>query len=125
MKSYYAQFGPKVVSDNKKFWKTVKPLFSNKIQSTYCITLLEHDVVESDEGKFAEIMNDYFVNITENLDISCANIDDSLNDLNEDLCSRIIEHFESHSGILKIKGLSVVPQNFPLVKLRSKRCWNS
>ena len=46
-------------------------------------------------------MNDYFVNITENLDISCANIEDSLN---EDPYSRIIEHFESHSSILKIKG---------------------
>ena len=49
-------------------------------------------------------MNDYFVNITENLGISCANIEDSSNDFNENPCSRIIEHFESHSSILKIKG---------------------
>ena len=50
-KSYYAQLDPKVASDNKKFRKVVELIFSNKIQSTSCITLLENDVVESDEGK--------------------------------------------------------------------------
>ena len=55
-KSYYAQLDPKVVSGNK-FWKTVKPLFSTKIQSISCITLLENDVVESDEDKVADLMN--------------------------------------------------------------------
>ena len=46
-KSCYAQLDPKVVSDNKKFRKTVKPLFSNKIQSNSSITLIENDVLES------------------------------------------------------------------------------
>ena len=69
-------------------------LFSNKIQGTSCITLLENDVVEQDEGKVAEIMNTYFVKITETQGISRANIEGSLNDLNEDPCSKIIQHFE-------------------------------
>ena len=68
----------------------MKLLFSNKIQSSSCITLLENDVAESDERKGAGTINDYFVNITEILDISCANIEDSLNDLDEDPCSRVI-----------------------------------
>ena len=66
-KSYYARLAPETVSENKKFWKTVKPLFSNEIQSASCITLLENAVVESDEGKAAEIMNNFFLNITETL----------------------------------------------------------
>ena len=82
----------------------MKPLFSKKIQSTSCITLLENDVVESDEGKAAEIMNNYFMNTTETLGISRANTEGSLNDLDEDPCSKIIQNFESHSSILKIKG---------------------
>ena len=81
----------------------MKPLFSNKIQSTSCIKLLENDVVESDEGKVAEIMNNYFVNTIETLGISRANTEGSLNDLNEDPCSKIIQYFESHSGILTIR----------------------
>ena len=82
----------------------MKPLFSIKTQSASCITLLENDVVESDEGKVAEIMNNYFVNITEIPGISRATTEGSLNDFNEDPCSKIIKHFESHSSVLKIKG---------------------
>ena len=102
-KSYHAQLDPKVVSDTKKFWKTVKLLFSNKIQSTSCIALLENDIVESDEGKVAEIMNNCFVNITETRGISRTNTEGSLNGLDEDPCSKIMQYFESHSIILKIK----------------------
>ena len=61
-------------------------------------------VVESDEGKVAEIMNNYFLNIIETLGISRANSEGSLNFLNEDPCSKIIQYFESHSSILKLKG---------------------
>ena len=55
---------------NKRFWKSVKPLFSNKIQSSSCVALLENGVVESDQGKVAEILNNYFVNITGTLGIA-------------------------------------------------------
>ena len=103
-KSCYAQLDPKVVSDSKKFWKTVKPLFLNKIQSNSSITLIENDVLESDEGKVAEIFNNYFVHITDTLAISCANNEDSLDNLDEDPCSRIIKLFESHSSIFKVQG---------------------
>ena len=82
----------------------MKPLLSNKIQRASCTTLLENDVVESDEGKVAEIMNNYFVNITETLAISPATTEGSLIDFTEDSCSKIIKHFESHPSILKIKG---------------------
>ena len=42
--------------------------------------------------------------ITDTLGISHANTEGSLNDLNQDQCSKIIEYFESHCSILKIKG---------------------
>ena len=50
-KTYYAQLDTKVVNENKKFWKTVKPLFSNKVQRCSSITLLEIGKVESTESK--------------------------------------------------------------------------
>ena len=61
--SYYSKLHPKVVNDNKKFWKTVKPLFSNKIHGTPCINFLENNVVVSDDTRVAEIFNEYFVDI--------------------------------------------------------------
>ena len=81
-KSCYARLDPKIVSDNKKCWKATKPLFSSKIQSTSCIKQLGNYFVELDESKVAEIMNDYFVNKTETLVISCASTEGSLIDPN-------------------------------------------
>ena len=49
-------------------------------------------------------MNNYFMNITETLSISGATTEGSLYDFNDDPCTKIIKHFESHSSILKIKG---------------------
>ena len=99
-RSYYAQLDPKVVSDNKKFWKTVKRLFSNKIQSRSCITLLENGVAESDEGKVAEVLNKYFVNITETLSIVDEREQEPLNDYQDDSCLTIVKRFQSHPSVL-------------------------
>ena len=63
-RDYYSNLDMKSITDNKKFWKTMKPLFSEKVQTSSVITLI------SDEFKVAEIMNNYFVNITETLGIS-------------------------------------------------------
>ena len=57
-KSYYSKLDPNVVSDNKQFWKTVKPLFSNKTHVTPSVILLEDNVIVSDDTKVAEICNE-------------------------------------------------------------------
>ena len=67
---YYGNLDLKDISDNRKFWKTVKPLFSDKIQTPGSITLLEGDELVSDDKKVAEILNEFFVNITASLEIS-------------------------------------------------------
>ena len=115
--SYYAQLDPKVVSDNKRFWKTVKPLFSNKIQSSSCITLLENGVVESDEGKVAEILNDYFVNITETLGIASEHEQEPLNDQEDDPCLTLVKRIQSHPSVLRIKSSVKSTINFSFRKI--------
>ena len=42
-KSYYENLDTKNIANNKKFWGTVKPLFSNKVRSNTSITLNEED----------------------------------------------------------------------------------
>ena len=116
-RSYYAQLDPKVVSDNKRFWKTVKPLFSNKIQSSTCITLLENGIVESDEGKVAEILNDYFVNITETLGVADEHRQEPLNDHMDDPCLRTVKRFQEHPSIHKIKSSVKSTINFSFRKI--------
>ena len=41
-RSYYENLDLKEIADSKKFWATVKPVFSNKIKSTEYITLAEN-----------------------------------------------------------------------------------
>ena len=57
------------MTDYRKFWKTVKPLFSDKIHASSKITLLENEVLVTDDKEVAEILNEYFVNITDSLGI--------------------------------------------------------
>ena len=67
---YYGNLDVKDISDNRKFWKTVKPLFSDKFQTPGNITLLEDDELVSGDEKIAKIIKDYFVNITAEVDIA-------------------------------------------------------
>ena len=60
----------KGISDDRIFWRNVKPLFSNIIQIPESVTLLEGNEMVSDDKKVAEILNDDFVNITASLEIS-------------------------------------------------------
>ena len=57
----------KDLTDNKNFWKTIKPFFNNKGLNSNKLMLREKDVVVSDEKTLATLMNNYFVNITADL----------------------------------------------------------
>ena len=67
--SYYGNLNLKLLTDNRAFWRTVKPLFSDKIQTCTAITLLENDDLINDNRVVANIFNDYFVRITDSLNI--------------------------------------------------------
>ena len=65
-RSYYKNLDLKDITDSKKFWATVKPLFSNKIKSTEYITLEENGKNISNDKELAGIFNKFFVNIVPN-----------------------------------------------------------
>ena len=67
---YYGNLHLKYISDNREFCRKVKPLFSDKIQAPGSISLIEGNELVSDDRKVAEILNDYFVNITASREIS-------------------------------------------------------
>ena len=62
-KDHFANVNTKSLTDNKKFWQTVKPLFSNKVKAKTVIKLVENDVMIEDESEIAKIFNEYFANI--------------------------------------------------------------
>ena len=57
------------MADNQKFWKAIKSFFSNKGLNSNKLMLREKDVVVADERALATLMNNYFVNITTDLDL--------------------------------------------------------
>ena len=58
-KDYYANLNVKDIVDNKQFWRTVKPLFSDKTKSNEKITLVEDETVTTHEQN-AELLNLFF-----------------------------------------------------------------
>ena len=68
-KSFYKNLDEKQVSDNKVFWKNVKPFFSDKDVNSSKRTLVEKNSIVVDEKKIANIMNNYSINITKTLNL--------------------------------------------------------
>ena len=102
----------KLLTDNRKFWRTVKPLFSDKIQTSTAITLLENNELVNDNRAVANIFNDYFVSITDSLDI--PTVSENLTPTYEirDPLDIALTKYESHPSIKLIKERVQVEHTF-------------
>ena len=90
------------VTDNKKFWSTVKPFFSDKNTTGKNITLIDGDNIISTEKQVAETMNIFFSNAVKSLKIKGFKPDDTVNEgLNDK--NKIVSKFKNHPSIIKIK----------------------
>ena len=61
-KKHYANLNHKDIADNKQFWRTVKPLLSDKSKSNEKITLVEDNKIISEDKDNAELLNSFFSN---------------------------------------------------------------
>ena len=68
-KKYYERLDLNNVTDNKKFWKTVKPFLSDKVTTFPKISLVENDEIISDESKVANSFSNFFENAIHSLGI--------------------------------------------------------
>ena len=80
------------------------------------ITLIDQDDIKSDDAKIAEIMNNDFMNIVENLDIQGYNCN-YRGDRNSDQISSIIDKFKDHPSILNIKERIYINEKISLVEI--------
>ena len=69
-KKFYENLNPNLITDNKKFWKQVKPFFSDKTPLNNNIILLEDNKIVSDNTACAEILNTFFSDSVNKLDIN-------------------------------------------------------
>ena len=77
-KEFYNKLNIKYISENKLFWKTIKPYFTYKTLKDERIAFAENNRVNSDESKLVEIFSKYFGNAVQNLRI------DSLTNISSD-----------------------------------------
>ena len=68
-KTFYEHLNPGLISDDKKFWKQVKPFFSDKTQNRGNIMLREGKEVITNPPTYAEIFSQFFIDVIKNLDI--------------------------------------------------------
>ena len=105
-KSYFESLNTKKITDNRTFWKTVVPLFTNKASRGEKIILTEAEKHISDDKKICNIFNNFFSKV-----VSDLKIPDYYNYFSqENTCSlsTIIETFEKHPSILNIKKRKLV-----------------
>ena len=93
------------ITNNKTFWKTVKPFFSDKDIINKKIVLIEEDNIISDDKEVANIMNTYFSNAISALDIISNKSSHTANNdrVENDSIEKLVNKFNTHPSILKIK----------------------
>ena len=101
-----------IVNNNHKFWRTVKPLFSDKVQVPTSLTLLENNKLISNDEEVAEVFNNYFANITDSLGIK--EIKENISSVSGlvDPIDIAIKEFSLHPSIIRIQSNTKYTERF-------------
>ena len=123
-KEYYSKLSPKNVSDNKKFWKIVKPFFSDKSVTTDKITIIDDNEIHDDDKNVSEIFNNFFSNAVNNLNIPeyiplNADVDEV------DPIMKAINKYKNHDSIIRIREETNNEEGFSFKQIESKTVENA
>ena len=77
-REYYSSLDLKNITDNKTFWKTLKPFLLDQLTSTQKITLIYNDKIVKNNDYTASVLNTFFSNIVKSLNIPDYNNCDPL-----------------------------------------------
>ena len=110
---YFSNLNTRDLTDNRSFWKTVKPLFSDKSSGDGKLVLIEGDDILSEDTKVANALNEYFNKVVENLGIeNNDNIEQSTDGISDPIL-KAIKKYEKHPSITRIKSkVKVEPFSF-------------
>ena len=104
-REYFANIKISNIADNKKFWQTVKPLFSDKINHRETINLIDNEIIFSNDEEVAETFNKYFCNIAKNISLpESPSIKEPLAELFTDSLILALEKYKDHPSITSIKS---------------------
>ena len=116
-KRYYENLNEKSVVDNKLFWKTVKPLLSDKAIGKDHIHLVENDELIKTDLETAEIFNNFFSNIVQNLKISrYTNEEPIVSNINDPTLKAVLK-YRNHQSITAIQNKCKIKDSFNFVEV--------
>ena len=101
--NYYNNLDLQNVRDKRKFWKAIEPVFTGKIQFTKHIGLAENGEIVADIKGVAELLNEYFANITYEPEIAENETYFTPMIGTNDLIAIAIERYKYHPSIKMIK----------------------
>ena len=104
-RAYYGNLNEKEVTDNRNFWKTVKPFLSDKCPSNEKVILVEEDEIISKDSEVAEVLNTFFSNIVSNLNIPEYQMNDPISDNINDPVLKAIAKYKIHPSIKAIEKI--------------------
>ena len=105
-KKNYAHLNERNVADNKKFWKTVKPLLSDKLKLNKKIALVD-DKICTQEIKVAEELNSFFSNIVKNLKIPKYSDTNPLAEEITNLILKLVVKCDTHPSVTASRNLNI------------------
>ena len=129
-KDYFSNLNEKQITDNKRFWKTVKPFLSNKVQSSERINLTdENDSLVTYCGKVAKELNSFFSSVVKNLNIPSYESCDPLSDNIDHPTMKGIVKWRNYPSILTVISQHKNRPKFSLILFRKNmllkkyKCW--
>ena len=112
-KRYYEKLDVKNVTDNKTFWKIVKPFLSEKGNTFSKITLVEGGEIIYNDQDIAQKLNEFFSNTVKHLDIPNNSYIINHPEFLRDPIEIAIHKFSAHPSVMKIKESVVIFLLFP------------
>ena len=111
-KNYFNSLQKNDPEDIKQFWKTVKPLLSDKTNFHNKIKIVKDDKIVEKDKEVAEEFSKKFSNAINDLDISFEWEPAETSEVIADPIARAIAKYANHPSILKIKEKIKNPTNF-------------
>ena len=115
-RAYFRNLRTDNFTDNKKFWNTVKPLFSNKGDNTQNITIVKDKII-ADDLEVAETFNQFFKESVKSLNINENKILQNDTGSLSDNVEIALKKFENHPSINNIKKMVEIDSKFSFSKI--------
>ena len=111
-RDFYHSVDANTIDNDKKFWRAVKPVFSNGDPMGDNIILIENGDVVSDDKIIAECLNTHFVNITDSLGLDPSFKINETDLSMEESIDMALAKYKNHPSIAAIKKKYKVSRKF-------------